>query len=94
MLALAAVAFVIGAIVGAQAGGSATDSLGAEFRHRVDARRLRDHVRGPGRRLETGHLATAFASAYQAALRTATATHLAVTGKAADASGGARRRFR
>ncbi len=31
MLALAAVAFVIGAIVGAQAGASATDSLGEQY---------------------------------------------------------------
>ena len=88
MLALAAVAFVIGAIVGAQAGGSATDSLGENYvtawSHGDYATMYADLAAGSKRAIS----ATAFASANQAALRTATATHLAVTGKAAGASGG------
>jgi penicillin-binding protein A len=81
MLALAAVAFAIGAIVGARHSGSAANDLAAGF---VKAWTQGDYATmysdidaASRRRVSPG----AFAHAYQRALRTATATGAQVTGR-------------
>ena len=88
VVALAAVAFVIGAIVGAQAGASATDTLGEQYvtawSHGDYATMYADLDAASKRAVSP----SAFANANESALRTATATHLSVTGKAKEASGG------
>ena len=88
MLALAAVAFAAGAIVGAQSGASATQSLGdryAEAWARSDYASMYADLDAASKRAIT---ATRFAAAYEAAQRIATATRLSVRGKASEASGG------
>jgi hypothetical protein len=81
VVALALVAFAIGAIVGAHHTASADESLAARF---VRAWTQRDYARmyldldGSSQRSMS---AAAFAAGYQAALRTATATTLQLAGK-------------
>src|SRR5439155_5729607 len=84
VIALAAVAFAIGVIVGAGHGPSARDRLAASF---VGAWAKRDYARmyldldvGSRRAISAG----AFAEGYQRALRTATATRLSVAGQPRD----------
>ncbi|HEY3959007.1 MAG TPA: penicillin-binding transpeptidase domain-containing protein [Solirubrobacteraceae bacterium] len=88
MIALAVVAFAIGAIVGANHTSSTAHALAARF---VAAWTQRNYAAMYGdldstsqRRIPAGE----FASAYRAALTTATATHLKVVGKPRDLSGG------
>jgi len=87
VIALAALAFVIGAIVGVQKGASASDSLGQQFvtawTHADYASMYADIDAASKRSVS----ASQFASAYQQALRTATAFHLSVTGKPAETPG-------
>jgi penicillin-binding protein A len=88
MIALALVAFAVGAIVGADHTGSTAHVLAARF---VAAWTRNDYAAmysdiAAGSRRSTS--ASEFADAYQSALRTATATHLTVTGKPRDAPGG------
>ena len=90
VIALAAVAFVIGAIVGVQKGASASDSLGQQFvtawTH-ADYASMYSDIDASSKRSVS---ASEFASAYQQALRTATALHLSVTGKPSETSAGVR----
>jgi cell division protein FtsI/penicillin-binding protein 2 len=88
VLALAGVAFVIGAIVGAGHGSNAAQALAGRF---VAAWTHRDYVTmysdidAPSKRAIS---AQGLADDYQHALRTATATRLQVTGKPRSAPGG------
>ena len=88
MVALAAVAFAIGAIAGAGHGASARDRLAARF---VSAWTKGDYARmyldldAPSRRAIS---AAAFAGDYERALRTATATRLSIAGRPRDLAGG------
>jgi peptidoglycan glycosyltransferase len=88
VVALALVAFAIGAIIGAHHTASADESLAARF---VRAWTRRDYARmyldldGSSRRSIS---AAAFAAAYRAALRTATATSLEPAGKPRRVQGG------
>ncbi len=82
MLALAAVAFAVGAIVGAQHGSSATTTLADRFVSawtRGDYATMYEDIDPVSRRANS---ASAFADTYQQALRTATATHMKIVGKA------------
>ncbi len=88
MIALAVVAFAIGAIVGADHTSSTAHTLAARFvaawTHRDYAAMYGD-LDGPSRRRTT---IGEFASAYRSALTVATATQLKVVGKPRDDSGG------
>jgi peptidoglycan glycosyltransferase len=88
VIAIAIVAFAIGAIVGANSGSSSDDTLAEHFvsawAHSDYAAMYAD-VDAPTRRSLT---ADAFAAAYAEALRTATATGERVLGKARASSGG------
>ena len=86
--ALASVAFAIGAIVGAQHGGSAASTLASRF---VSAWTRGDYATmytdiDPASR--HGMTASEFAAVYGQAMRTATAMNLEVTGKPRDGPGG------
>jgi peptidoglycan glycosyltransferase len=88
VIALAAVAFAIGAIVGASGGESAGDSLAQRFVAawaRNDYAAMYADIDSASRRAVN---ADEFASAYHEALRTATATSLRVTGRPRSAGGG------
>jgi penicillin-binding protein A len=88
VLALATVAFAIGAIVGASAGPSSRDSLAQRFVAawaRNDYAAMYADIDSASRRSQN---ADEFASAYHEAMRTATATSLRATGKPHGASGG------
>jgi peptidoglycan glycosyltransferase len=88
MVALAAAAFAVGAVIGAQSGASPADSLAGQF---VAAWTKGDYVAmytaldAPSRRAVS---AARFASAYREALITATATGMHVTGAPRGESGG------
>ena len=88
MIALAGLAFVVGAIVGANHGQDASQALAARFvtawAHR-DYATMYDDIDAPSKRAVSPQ---ELAEDYQHALRTATATRLQVTGKPRDASGG------
>jgi peptidoglycan glycosyltransferase len=88
VLALAAVAFAVGAVVGAQGGASAQSSLAESFARawsRGDYVAMYADLDAASRRsISAGD----FASAYQQALTTATATRVRVAGAAHEASGG------
>jgi hypothetical protein len=88
VIALAAVAFAIGAIVGAESGPSAANALAARFvaawaKH--DYRAMYPEIDSATRRTLS---IDEFAAAYGAAMRTATATGLQVTGKPRAVAGG------
>ncbi|HTA05260.1 MAG TPA: penicillin-binding transpeptidase domain-containing protein [Solirubrobacteraceae bacterium] len=88
VIALAAVAFAIGVIVGANGGSSPADSLAERFvtqwsRDQYGA--MYGEIDAASRRSLS---ADEFASAYHAAMNTATATHLRVLGKAHAAPDG------
>src|ERR1700686_4330164 len=86
--ALAAVAFAIGTIVGAQHGGSAAFTLAGRFVSawtRGDYATMYTDIDPASQRANS---ASEFAGAYRQALRTATATSLEVTGKPRDGPGG------
>ena len=88
VIALAAVAFAIGAIVGAGHGGSAADALADKFVGewaQLDYTAMYADADATSRRSIT---ADEFVSAYHAAMDTATATSLRVTGKARAAQDG------
>jgi peptidoglycan glycosyltransferase len=88
VIALAAVAFAIGAIVGAGHGRSAADTLADKFVGewaQLDYTAMYADVDSASRRTIT---ADEFVSAYHAAMDTATATSLRVTGKARAAQDG------
>jgi cell division protein FtsI/penicillin-binding protein 2 len=88
VIALAAVAFVVGAIVGANHGSSAAQALAGRF---VDAWAHGDYVTMYGNIDANSKRAVSpqeLADDYQHALRTATATRLGVTGKPRAAPGG------
>jgi penicillin-binding protein A len=88
VLALAAVAFAIGAIVGAAAGPSARDSLARRFVAawaRGDYAAMYAGVDSASRRAQS---ANEFAAAYRDAMRTATATSLRAAGRPRNAGGG------
>ena len=88
VLALAAVAFAVGAVVGAQGGASAQSSLAESFARawsRGDYVAMYADLDAASRRsISAGD----FASAYQQALTTATATRVRVAGAGHEASGG------
>jgi peptidoglycan glycosyltransferase len=87
VIALAAVAFAIGAIVGANSGPSAAGSLAGRFADawaHGDYRAMYAEIDSSSRRALS---ATEFASAYAEAMRTATATRLKVVGKPRAADG-------
>ena len=87
VIALAAVAFAIGAIVGANSGPSAAGSLAGRFAGawaKGDYRAMYAEIDSSSRRTLS---ATEFASAYAEAMRTATATRLKVVGKPRAADG-------
>ncbi len=88
MLALAGVAFVLGAVLGAHHARSPADTLADRFvsswTHGDYASMYGDLDRASRRRISIGE----FASDYEQALRTATATATAVTGAAHDGGGG------
>ncbi|MCW3069491.1 MAG: hypothetical protein JWL67_2116 [Solirubrobacterales bacterium] len=88
MLALAGVAFAIGAIIGAHRGGSPADTLATRFvtawtRH--DYATMYSDIDAASKRRVS---ASEFASAYEDALSGATATRLRITGRARSASRG------
>jgi penicillin-binding protein A len=88
MIALAVVAFAIGAIVGADHASSTTHTLAARF---VAAWTHRDYAAMYGYLDETSRRRTPvdeLASAYRKALTTATATQLKVVGRPRDVPGG------
>jgi penicillin-binding protein A len=88
VIALAAVAFAIGVIVGANSGASSADSLAGRFVAawaRSDYTAMYADVDPASRRSLN---ADEFASAYHEAMRTATATGLRATGKPRSAPGG------
>ena len=82
MIALAAVAFLVGAVVGSGHGGSPRLGLAERFAHAWThgdyASMYEDIDASPQRRIP----ASTFADVYQAAARTATETSLAVMGSA------------
>src|SRR6516225_788202 len=89
VVALALVAFAIGAIVGAHHSASADEALAARF---VRAWTERDYARmylDLDAASQRSISAAEFAAAYQAALRTATATSLQLAGKPRRVRGGA-----
>ncbi|MHB8240857.1 MAG: penicillin-binding transpeptidase domain-containing protein [Solirubrobacteraceae bacterium] len=82
VLALAAVAFAVGAIFGAQHGSSATTTLADRFVSawtRGDYATMYADIDPASQRANS---ASTFADTYQQALRTATATHMKIMGKA------------
>jgi hypothetical protein len=88
VIAIALIAFAIGAIVGANSGSSSSDALAERFAAawaRGDYAAMYADVDDATRRSLT---ADAFAAAYAEALRTATATSERVSGKARASSGG------
>ncbi len=88
VIALALVAFAIGAIVGANSGTSASDALAARFVAawaRTDYVAMYADVDSATKRSLT---ADGFAAAYAEAMRTATATGMRVLGKPRSAPGG------
>ena len=88
VIVLAAVAFAVGAIIGARHGPSASEQLAARFvkawASGQYARMYEDIDTAARRRTSAGR----FAAAYEQALRAATATHLRVAGKPKRAGGG------
>lgn len=85
--ALASVAFAIGAIVGAQHGGSAASTLAGRFVSawtRGDYATMYTDIDPASQRASS---ASEFAGAYQQALRTATATHMRIDGRAHTSGG-------
>jgi cell division protein FtsI/penicillin-binding protein 2 len=88
VIALAAVAFAIGVIVGANGGSSPADSLAERFVaqwSRANYAAMYTEIDDASRRSLS---AEKFVSAYHAAMNTATATGLRVVGKARASSGG------
>ena len=88
VLALAGVAFVVGMIVGAGHGPNAAHSLAARFVaawSKGEYLAMYEDIDAPSRRTIS---AQGLAEDYERALRTATATHLRVTGKPSDSAGG------
>ena len=88
MLALAGVAFAIGAVVGAQHSGSPADALAERFVAawtNGDYATMYSDIDAASQRATS---ASAFANAYEEALRTATATGQQVAGRARSISGG------
>jgi hypothetical protein len=88
VIAMATVAFIIGAIVGAQSGSSPSEALASRF---VSAWSKGDYATmysdvDAATKSETSP--AAFAAAYREALATATATGVRVTGKARGSAGG------
>jgi penicillin-binding protein A len=85
--ALASVAFAIGAIVGAQHGGSAASTLAGRFVSawtRGDYATMYTDIDPASQRASS---ASEFAGAYGQALRTATATHMRIAGRAHTSGG-------
>jgi cell division protein FtsI/penicillin-binding protein 2 len=88
VLALAGVSFVIGAIVGANSSAPASHTLASSFVRawtRADYRAMYAEIDAAS---QSGMTPAAFASAYQQALLTATATRVQVAGKPRDEPGG------
>ncbi len=88
VMALAAVAFAIGLIVGANGGGSSSDSLAQRFVAawaRNDYAAMYADIDAASQRATN---ADEFASAYHEAMRTATATTLRAAGKPRSSAGG------
>src|ERR1700693_4703523 len=88
VIALALLAFVIGVIVGANSGSSASDALAARFVaawSRSDYAAMYEVVDPATKRSLTPD---GFAAAYAEAMRTATATSLRTLGKPRSAPGG------
>jgi peptidoglycan glycosyltransferase len=88
VLALAAVAFAVGAVVGAQAGTSAQSSLAENYARAWSNNDYATMYADLDAASRSGISAGDFTSAYQQALTTATATRVRVTGPAREASGG------
>ncbi len=85
--ALASVAFAIGAIAGAQHGSSAASTLAGRFVSawtRSDYATMYTDIDPASQRASS---ASEFASAYRQALRTATATHMRIAGRAHTSGG-------
>ncbi len=88
MIALAGVAFVVGAVVGASHGQDASQALAARYVAawaKGEYATMYDDIDAPSKRTISPH---ELADDYQHALRTATATRLRVIGKPRDAPGG------
>jgi cell division protein FtsI/penicillin-binding protein 2 len=88
VIALAALAFVIGAILGADHGSNAANALAARFVSawtRGDYAAMYEDVDGPSKRAISPQQ---LADDYRRALRTATATGALLTGKPRDGAGG------
>ena len=88
MLALAGVAFAIGAIVGAHAGGSASDALATRFVKAWTQREFASMYADVDHATQRATSLREFASDYNEALVTATATRVRVTGRARSRPGG------
>jgi penicillin-binding protein A len=87
VLALALVAFAVGAIVGAGRGASPASQLAQQFVAawtRGDYRAMYDDIDAASQRRTTP---SRFAAVYEAALRTATATHVRLAGRARRSGG-------
>jgi len=88
VIALAALAFIVGAIVGAEHGPNAASALAARYVSawtHGDYAAMYEDIDGPSKRAITPQ---GLADDYEHALRTATATRLQVTGAPSDSSGG------
>jgi hypothetical protein len=88
VIALAGVAFAVGAIVGANSGPSTANTLAAHFVADWAKRDYRAMYLEIDPAIRRTLSADEFASAYSAAMKTATATSLRVTGKPRSAPGG------
>lgn len=88
MLALAAIAFAIGAVVGSGHGSPAERTLADEFAASWVEHDYRAMYGDIDRSARHAIQPSAFAALYEQALRTATATSLEVSGKAREAKGG------
>jgi len=88
VIALALVAFAIGAIVGANSGASPADSLAAKFVRQWAKAEYAAMYREIDDATRRSLSADDFASAYHAAMSTATATRIRLTGKAHAGEGG------
>jgi hypothetical protein len=88
VIALAGVAFAVGAIVGANSGPSTANALAGRFAAAWAKRDYRTMYLEIDPAIRRTLSADEFASAYSAAMKTATATSLRVTGKPRSAPGG------
>ncbi len=88
MLALAGVAFAIGAIFGAHAGGSASDALATHFVRAWTQQEYAAMYADVGREAQRSTSLRQFASEYAQARVTATATGVRISGRARSRAGG------